>query len=124
MNMVEISHDQRHFQRIFYAAEAVLSDNNYSIPCKVVDLSLKGCLLDFEMPWPGNHESSYELVLKLSDEVAINMVVKFAHGAGSQVGFKCDHIDIDSITSLRRLVELNLGDNEMLERDLQALSGI
>lgn len=122
--MVEISHDQRHFQRIFYTAEAVLSDGNSSTPCKVVDICLKGCLLDFDTPWSGNHESNYELVLKLSDDVAINMVVKFAHGAGSQVGFKCDHIDIDSITSLRRLVELNLGDNEMLERDLQSLSGI
>ena len=121
--MVEQVHDQRHFQRIFYAAEAVLSDGNSSMSCKVVDISLKGCLLDFGMPWPGNHEASYELGLSLSDEVVINMVVKFAHGAGSQVGFKCDHIDIDSITSLRRLVELNLGDNEMLERDLQSLSG-
>lgn len=122
--MVEQVQDQRHFQRIFYAAEALLSDGNSSIPCKVVDISLKGCLLDFGRPWPGNHESSYELDLSLSDDVAINMVVKFAHGAGSQVGFKCDHIDIDSITSLRRLVELNLGDSEMLERDLQALSGV
>ena len=121
--MVEIAKDQRHFQRIFYAAEALLSDGTSAIPCKVVDISLKGCLLDFGMPWPGNHASSYELCLNLSDDVTIKMAIKFAHGAGSQVGFKCDHIDIDSITSLRRLVELNLGDSEMLERDLQALSG-
>jgi hypothetical protein len=30
-------------------------------------------------------------------------------------------IDIDSISQLRRMVELNLGDSEMLERDLSSL---
>ncbi|PPD35653.1 MAG: pilus assembly protein PilZ [Methylomonas sp.] len=122
--MTETVHDQRHFQRIFYNAEAVISDSISSLACKVVDISLKGCLLDFGVPWPGKHDARYELVLRLSEDVTINMVLKFAHGAGSQVGFKCEHIDIDSITNLRRLVELNLGNSEMLERDLQALSGL
>lgn len=100
-----------------------MSDSNGSIPCQVMDISLKGCLLDFGMPWPGKHDASYTLGLKLSEDVTITMQLKFAHGAGTQVGFKCEHIDIDSITNLRRLVELNLGDTEMLERDLLALSG-
>jgi len=116
--------EKRHFQRIFYSADAALIADDRSINCTVMDISLNGCLLEFEQPWPGNHLASYTLQLNLSDDVSIRMAVKFAHGKGRQVGFKCEHIDIDSISSLRRLVELNLGDSDLLERQLQALSGL
>jgi hypothetical protein len=50
------------------------------------------------------------------------MSVSVSHVIGNEVGFKCEHIDLDSISALRRLVELNLGDSHLLERDLLALS--
>jgi hypothetical protein len=52
------------------------------------------------------------------------MHVSVSHVVGNDAGFKCEHIDIDSISQLRRLVELNLGDSQMLERDLLALTEI
>lgn len=116
--------EKRHFQRIFYTADAELMDGDRALSCTVMDISLNGCLLEFEQPWPGNHLAGYTLALTLSDAITIRMPVKFAHGKGRQVGFKCEHIDIDSISNLRRLVELNLGDSALLERELQALSGL
>lgn len=116
--------EKRHYQRILYNADASLSDGENELPCGVVDISLKGCLLDFERPWSGNRIQPYVLMLKLSDAVFIRMVLKFSHGFGSQIGFKCEHIDIDSITNLRRLLELNLGDSDRLGRELDALCGI
>lgn len=113
--------EKRQFQRIFYREEALLFCDDFQLRCKVLDLSLKGCLLDFQIPWPGNHEKTYTLVIQLSELQTISMALKFAHGHGTQVGFRIEFIDIDSITNLRRLVELNLGDSVMLERDLQAL---
>ena len=38
-----------------------------------------------------------------------------------ELGLRCVDIDLDSITHLRRLVELNLGETELLERELSAL---
>ncbi len=35
--------------------------------------------------------------------------------------FRCEHIDIDSITHLKRLIELNLGDEALLHRELAHL---
>lgn len=116
--------EKRHFQRIFYMADAVLRDGDRTVNCTVMDISLNGCLLEFEQPWPGNHLTNYTLELSLSDDITIRMPIKFAHGQGRQVGFKCEHIDIDSISNLRRLVELNLGDSVLLERELHALSGV
>jgi len=114
--------EKRRFQRIFYNAEAMLAYGDLAIPCRIVDLSLKGCLLELDKPWSGAIDGLYFLKLTLSDEISIGMQLRLAHGAGSLAGFKCEHIDIDSMTNLRRLVELNLGDSEILERELSALS--
>lgn len=40
---------------------------------------------------------------------------------GRYAGFQCVSIDLESATELRRLLELNLGDPALLERDIQAL---
>lgn len=116
--------EKRQFQRILYNTEAALSQGGASFSCRVLDLSLQGCLLEFEQCPPISSGHLYVLKLKLSDEAAIRMYLRFAHGVGTQVGFKCEHIDIDSLTNLRRLVELNIGDSEMLSRELAALSGL
>ena len=114
--------DKRAYHRIFYNAEALLSSDEKTWPCQIVDLSLKGCLLRFDAPWQENPENIYTLTLSLSDEVNIAMALSISHVIDNTAGFKCEHIDIESITALRRLVELNLGDSEQLERDLLALA--
>lgn len=114
--------DKRNFHRILYKANAQLSADGQTWPCQVVDLSLKGCLLHFESPWSEDLERLYTLSLDLSENSQISMELTVAHAVADNVGFKCEHIDIDSISELRRLVELNLGDSELLKRDLLALS--
>ncbi len=114
--------DKRHFHRIIYNAEASLNGNQTTYPCSIIDLSLKGCLLRFKQPWNASLEELYTLTLQLSDSAVIKMEVSVSHVIGNEAGFKCEHIDIDSISQLRRLVELNLGDSALLERDLLALS--
>ena len=44
-----------------------------------------------------------------------------AHRAADTAGIRCDEMDLDSVSELRRLVELNLGDERMLHRELVAL---
>lgn len=49
------------------------------------------------------------------------MLVTLAHQKDGLLGLQCREIDLDSITHLRRLIELNLGSSELLERELGAL---
>lgn len=120
--MNDLTNDKRNFHRIFYNADVSLSSESGTQPCKLVDISLKGCLLRFEAPWTGDLDGLYSINLQLSDDASICMQVSVAHVVGNDAGFKCEHIDIDSISQLRRLVELNLGDSDILERDLLALT--
>ena len=114
--------DKRSYSRVIYFAEATLSDSKESWSCQVADLSLKGCLLEFQTPWSGETKSPYLVTLALADDVQITMTVSLAHLEGNKAGFHCQSIGLDSISKLRRLVELNLGDNELLERNLSALA--
>ena len=59
--------------------------------------------------------------LDAAGEAVIRMEGEIAHRDGTQVGMRCTGIDLDSIAHLRRLVELNLGDEELLHRELSAL---
>ncbi|MGR9012720.1 MAG: PilZ domain-containing protein [Gammaproteobacteria bacterium] len=116
------NNDNRHFHRILFAGEASLNCEEKTWSCEIIDLSLKGCLLRFTAPWEENLEKLYTLTLHLSEDTQIKMDLTATHVVDNKVGFKCEHIDIDSISTLRRLVELNLGDSSLLERDLLALS--
>ena len=49
------------------------------------------------------------------------MWMQVAQAQELQLGLVCRSIDLDSVTHLRRLLELQLGDPTLLERDLAAL---
>jgi hypothetical protein len=42
---------------------------------------------------------------------------------GSQLGLQCLHIDLDSVTHLRQLIERNSQDPTLLARELSVLVG-
>lgn len=79
-------------------------------------------MLRFDIPWQKDPEKIYTLALELSDDINITMALSTVHVVDNTAGFKCQHIDLESITALRRMVELNLGDSRLLERDLLVLS--
>ena len=113
--------DRRRFKRIAFDARTELSQGEYIWPVKLIDLSLKGLLIEKPEPWLGNREWHFLVDIHLNEDVAIKMDVQLTHDDHGQLGFVCKHISLESIERLRRLVELNLGDSQELERELGAL---
>ena len=85
------------------------------------DLSLKGALFEVSDAWPAQAGGQCRLQLELSEDTSIQMRATVMHVEGRNIGLRCDEIDIDSITALRRVVELNAADPALLERELGAL---
>jgi hypothetical protein len=116
--------ETRRFSRITFHRPGELVLASGSAACEVLDVSLKGALL--EVP-PGVAPAAGDrctLEIRLdAGEAAIRMAGRVAHREGARVGIRCEEIDLESITHLRRLVELNLGDDELLHRELAALVG-
>lgn len=117
----DMPEDQRRFTRIPFDAGALLVGDEREWPCELIDLSLKGALIAEPEGWTGVIGEQYRLTLTLDENTRIDMDVSVAHQESRHVGLECRDIDLDSITHLRRLVELNLGDASLLERELRAL---
>ncbi len=113
--------EKRKFTRIPFDALAEIKQDDMCWKERLIDLSLKGLLVSQPPEWPDNPTGSFDVVIHLNPTAKINMQVTYAHSENNHVGFFCDKIDIDSISHLRRLIELNMGSEEILERELSAL---
>ena len=119
--MSEHPADRRRFKRIAFDARTDLSQGEFTWPVKLIDLSLKGVLIERPDPWLGNPQQDFLVDIHLSEEADITMDVQLTHDDHGQLGFVCLHISLESIERLRRLIELNLADPQELERELGAL---
>jgi PilZ domain len=114
--------EQRRFKRIPFDAKAEMLCAGYHWHIKVIDLSLRGALLECPTAWEGKTGDHCLLKISLGDEEAqIKMQASIVRIEAPRIGLKCVDIDIDSITCLRRFVELNLGNQDLLHRELSAL---
>lgn len=113
--------DRRRFKRIGFDARTELGQGDKIWPVELIDLSLKGLLIKRPEPWLGNPEEEFSVDIHLSDDIEIKMDVQLKHDDHGQLGFVCRHISLESIERLRRVIELNLGDPQELERELGAL---
>ncbi len=113
--------NHRHFHRVAHDARVTITSGDRIWSGTVQDISLKGCLVLLARDWQVEAGRAYRLAIHLSPVRVIEMDTVLAHQNGQQVGFRCVRIDLDSITELRRMVELNLGDHSLLDRDIQSL---
>lgn len=115
------SQERRRFTRIAFDAEAELRAGERRWVVKIEDISLKGVLL--EHPKDFDAKLGDELVVEawLDSDVRIVLPVTLARVDENFLGCSCGAIDLDSITHLRRLVELNLEDESLLDRELEHL---
>lgn len=114
--------ERRRFSRIAFHRPAELDVHVGRVTCEVVDVSLKGALVEVPVSFRTHAGEKCTLAIRLdAGDAAIRMEGEIAHREGSLVGVRCLGIDLESITHLRRLVELNLGDDALLQRELSAL---
>jgi c-di-GMP-binding flagellar brake protein YcgR len=113
--------ERRNFHRIAFNSEISLKTSQETISGELIDISLKGVLIFRPKNWHPEINDATEFSMKLDPEKTIVMQTKVVHADNEQIGLECQSIDLDSISYMRRLVSLDLGDNSLLERDLQAL---
>ncbi len=117
------SENRRKFQRILFDSEAKIVQASGHISVHLLDISLNGALIERPENWSGSIGDEVILSVQLDpdNQFTIQMQTRLVYAKNDHMGLHCEHIDIDSMTNLRRLVELNLADAELLERELVAL---
>ena len=111
--------ERRQFSRIFFDVNATLTQEDKVWSTKLHDLSLNGALVELPQTFaPSQAPIQLSFTLEGS-EVEVTMETQIIHQRDGQLGLECLHIDIDSISHLRRMLELNLGDASLLDRELK-----
>ncbi len=114
--------ERRRFHRIATDKTVVLSVADTEITGTVLDISLRGLLVSCDASeLPGKGASARAHIKLEGDAHSIDLDGEIAHVSGQRIGLCCTGMDLESAARLRRMVELNLDDPTLLERDLTEL---
>ncbi len=114
--------DKRQFTRIQFDADARLQTADQGWNTHVIDISLHGALVATPEDCQIEPGSPLALELLLSDQqTRITMRGQARYAKDGRLGIQCEQLDVDSASHLRRLVELNMGDQRLLEREFDSL---
>ena len=118
-----MTEERRRFSRIDFDARVELQQDSKHWQAQLLDISLKGLLLAKLGPYQLQTTLPVQVKIILSDQTNIAMSATVVHQTLEQLHLSCNVIDIDSISHLRRLIELNMGDASAAERELSELIG-
>lgn len=113
--------ERRHFHRVLFDADVTLVCPDASWPTRLIDVSLKGVLIQE----PAGFEPCDGLSLTLplgGGEQSIQMALTMVHREDGQLGCTWRDIDVESFSHLRRLIELNTGEPGLVDRELSELT--
>lgn len=114
--------ERRKFTRVLFSNQATLMTAGGDYSCKLLDLSLNGALITLPKGYVYLKNEPASLNFNLPDsDIVISMEVEIGHIEEAHLGLHCCQIDIESVTHLKRLIELNLGDDDILHRELEQL---
>ncbi len=115
--------NRRQFTRILFSIKAELMVDETFYEVSIHDISLNGALITAVKSDSSIKGKLGTLSFFLSDgESDVTMHVTVVHENDDETGLQCNSIDIESVTHLRRLIELNLGDSAQLNKELSQLS--
>ncbi len=115
--------ERRKFSRIIYKTPATITQNNVIWHTYLLDLSLKGALLATPKKWKQGNNKKFVVHFQLNkSEIYIELVLKLKQENLEHLRFEIDQIDINSASHLKRLIELNLGNEAVLQRELRELT--
>jgi c-di-GMP-binding flagellar brake protein YcgR len=114
----------RHFARIPFKADVLLHLHDRTLTVQLIDIALKGALVQTETAQTLALHEKCRLELPLAEDGdGVVMSGQVVHLDQQHIGMECQDIDLTSLTRLRRLIELNTGDTELMDRELSTLFG-
>lgn len=110
--------EKRQFSRILFATQAQLQQGGVSWETQILDLSLNGALVEEPLNFTNTGEDILLHFTLPGSDIVIDIDTVLSHQEKGLLGLTCHFIDIESISHLKRMVELNLGDASLLDREL------
>ncbi|MGL1902814.1 MAG: PilZ domain-containing protein [Fibrobacterales bacterium] len=111
--------NKRYFSRIHFEGETKVKYRDEFFDAELHDLSLKGALISFtfEPPIKNGETCHVELTLPASD-IVLSFECEAVHHHENYVGLQFFSLTTETLTHLRKIIELNLGDHEKTTEEL------
>jgi hypothetical protein len=122
MSAVGPDNERRRFLRQPFTSRVTCERDGVTTTATLIDISLHGALIDLSVDIDARVGDAVVLTVPLDEgATSITMKTKVAHRSGLRAGLCCVAIDIDDMTHLRRLMELNAGDAQLFVREFSSL---
>ncbi|MFP4687099.1 MAG: PilZ domain-containing protein [bacterium] len=115
------STERRRFQRISLHKPLRMEADGKIWETALLDISIQGILLEKPSGYLCEKGRTVQITIPLGETEKIEMDAHTVHCEDDKVGCAWDQIDVDSLDHLRRMLELNLGDASLVQRELQEL---
>jgi hypothetical protein len=111
--------EERYFSRIKFEATAQIEFDTKEYDAELLDISIKGALFKSEIHAAAKIGDICNINIHLpSTDISLTFNAEMVHLFKNNVGFKFIGIDTDTLTHLRRLIELNTGNSEKTAQEL------
>ncbi len=113
--------NSRHFRRIPFEAKVTLKAEQETYPGQLLDVALKGAMIGTDTPLPFVLGAQCSLCILLpGTPISLEFQAELVHSEELCYGFKFISEDLETLTHLRKLIELNTGDAEATRSELSA----
>jgi len=109
---------QRHFTRVTMHNPAIIVTDNSQWDTHLMDLSLSGALMEHPPGWTGKTGDRIRLKLLLADQSYLEVSAQVRQVDADRLGISFVDLDDTDRDEIRWLVEINLGDPALLQREL------
>ncbi|MCX2757600.1 PilZ domain-containing protein [Vibrio sp. Sgm 22] len=117
--------ERRQFSRVVYQVPTELSQGPVNVSGSVQDLSLHGLLIQCDGFQQLSHDIPVQVSFTLANsDINIQLEATIVSTINTSMRLRIEHLDIDSISHLKRLIELNVGDDELLFREIEHLTDL
>ncbi len=109
----------RHFRRIPFEAEVTLKTEQETYAGQLLDVALKGAMIgtDTALPFELGVKCSLCIVLP-GTPISLEFQAELVHSEDLCYGFKFISESLETLTHLRKMIELNTGDAEATRSEL------
>ncbi len=122
MAMVTGKVERRDFSRIALRRPALLESEGKQATGQVVDVSLRGALVKVSRGFAAPRGRAVALSIHLdAGDAVIRMRGTVAHRDEHTLGLSCREVELEGLTHLRRMLEVNLGEERLVRSELAAL---
>ncbi|MFS1459843.1 PilZ domain-containing protein [Vibrio lentus] len=117
--------ERRQFSRVIYQVPTEISQGQVNVSGSVQDLSLHGLLIQCDKWQQLSHDAPVQVSFQLTNsDINIQLEATIVSTINTSMRLRIEHLDIDSISHLKRLIELNVGDDELLYREIEHLTDL